>query len=87
MATKAQNIDGLKHRSGRAAIFRPKRLDTLRPELLPMIGRRVEVVPMGHADAEPYAGQQIWMADFHVLREDDPLLGFWAPEEDLEWED
>lgn len=66
------------HRRMRAT-FNPKRLDDLRPELIPLIGETVEwrCDDYGRED-DPYPGQYRWTTD------DARWRGRWAPDEDLE---
>lgn len=61
------------------ARFNPKRTDTLRPELMPLIGVVAEWRHAGTGgEGEPYPGQQRWIA------QDERFDGLWAPSEDLE---
>ena len=61
------------------ARFKPKRLDTLRPEFRPLIGEVVTWRYAGTSDEdEPYPGQQRWQTD------DERFEGYWTPAEDLE---
>lgn len=62
----------------RVAAFHPMRLDTLRPEFLPLVGEvatwRYAGVGGAHDD---YPGQYRWDTD------DPRWLGYWVPDEDL----
>lgn len=61
------------------ATFRPKRLDNLRPELVPLIGEVAEWDYAGRSgDDEPYPGQWRWNTS------DARWRGKWVPDEDLE---
>ncbi len=80
------------------AVFNPKRLDTLRPECLPFIGKTGLFQAMWKIDEEdggPYVGQwamgiiksgcQSWRAEgLERTDELDDLFVGWIPEEDLE---
>ena len=72
----------------RRGTFRPKRMDTLRPEVSGLIGRTLLWTFAGVSEAdETYPGQSRWMPD----RSHDDELGsaaaYWAPEEDIEFTD
>jgi hypothetical protein len=60
------------------ATFTPRCLDTLRPELRPLIGETVEWWCGGVSGKdEPYPGQRRWHTN-------DPRFdGYWSPDEDL----
>ncbi len=62
------------------ATFSPKRLDTLKPEVRPLIGVRMQFDHLWRIDPEdggPYVGQDAWQAKGH------PEAG-WFPTEDLD---
>jgi hypothetical protein len=62
------------------ATFNPKRLDTLRPECKPFIGKRATFSycwEIGEGDPKDYIGQQAWMPPWEWN------IG-WIPTEDLD---
>jgi hypothetical protein len=63
------------------AKFMPKRLDDVRPELVPLIGEKATWRYAGTGrHGEPYPGQHRWDT------RDERFQGHWAPDEDLEAE-
>jgi hypothetical protein len=68
-----------RHGEKRIAAFRPKEVETVRPELLPLIGEVAEWRWAGQqGDDDKFPGQAIWNTD------DARFQGYWVPDEDLE---
>lgn len=63
-------------------IFRPKRTDDLRPEMVPGIGKEYLFTTAGTMDEGPYSGQEIFQ--IHEMDGTMARLG-WVPAEDIEW--
>ena len=66
------------------ARFEPKRMETLRPEARPFIGRTFEWMAswkITEEDGGPYVGQ--WAFTLSYSPENEGLNFGWAPEEDL----
>lgn len=67
------------------ARFEPKRMDNLRPCMVPLVGRTFEFECYGTMDQGDYDGQTIWFMD---RKHDTEILeesrGYWSPREDLE---
>lgn len=64
----------------------PKKLDTLRECMRPLIGREFTFEFAGTSCAdEPYPGQRRWVIDRkHDAEIPDECIGYWMPEEDIE---
>lgn len=68
----------------RRAAFVPKKMDNLRPEVLPFIGRTFKWVWVGTGgDDEPYPGQTRWEV-WYKDHEGERLIDYWVPDEDLQ---
>jgi hypothetical protein len=75
---------------GKKGIFKPKKLNTLRPELEPAIGKTFLFYYMWTAEeGETYASQAVYRTvdEEGYLTHLDELDGHWVPEEDIEWVD
>jgi hypothetical protein len=81
--------DGWLGRTKRRAVFNPKDRSTLRPCMVPLIGRTFDFTYGGHSmEDETFPGQSRWMTD---RKHDDEIkelsyeaLGLWFPSEDLD---
>lgn len=71
----------------RRGVFRPKEMDTLRPCMIPLIGREFDFDWMGVSDNnERFPGQMRWMISrAHDDELDKDQVGLWMPDEDIEW--
>lgn len=72
----------------RTGIFKPKIMATLRPCMLPLIGKSFEWDFAGVQDDDmPYHGQVTWMfARKHDADLSNEQKGRWVPAEDIEFE-
>ena len=69
------------HSWERRATFRPKHIDTMRPECAALVGQTFDFIYAGFGDDdEPYPGQTRWMIKDTA---GDPAKVYWFPDEDL----
>lgn len=73
----------------RTGTFRPKKMDTLRECMLPLIGKTLNLDFMGTGmKDEPYPGQTRWMISrSHDAELSDDQKGRWMPDEDITFAD
>jgi hypothetical protein len=69
----------------RVGIISPKRVDNLRPEVVPLVGRTFEFDYVGIGDIdEPYPGQSRWTpARKYDAELGKDAAGYWFPDEDI----
>ena len=70
----------------RIGIFRPKKIESVRECMLPLIGKQFEFEYAGTSDDdEMFPGQTRWVvARKHDPELDDDQIGRWLPDEDIE---
>lgn len=74
------------HGDTKIGIFNPKRRDTLRPEMIPLIGLEFKFrYAWTMDDGDPYPGQVAWTFDRRMLESDGflPEHDRWIPDEDI----
>lgn len=67
-------------------IFRPKKMDNLRPVIAPLVGRELAFDFAGHSgEGEAYPGQRRWTIARLGNDIAENQMHWWVPEEDIEW--